>query len=57
LKVSVFIIRIAGCTQVLFTLVLNRPLPKPQSMIPTDLLNALERKSGGTVSRDQQVST
>lgn len=35
--------------------VLNRPLPKPRSIKPTDFLSALERKSGGTINRDQQV--
>lgn len=37
------------------TIVLNRPLPKPRSITPTDFLTALERKSGGTINRDQQV--
>lgn len=35
--------------------VLNRPLPSPRSIAPTDFLNALERKFGGRINRDQQV--
>lgn len=37
-------------------LVLNRPLPNPKSIAPTDFLNALERKFGGRINRDQQVT-
>lgn len=38
-----------------YFLVLNRPLPNPRSIAPTDFLNALERKFGGRINRDQQV--
>lgn len=34
---------------------LNKPLSRPRSMAPTDLLHALERKTNGTINREQQV--
>ncbi|CAO3597987.1 unnamed protein product [Absidia cylindrospora] len=33
---------------------LNRPLGRPRSIAPTDIIRALERKTHGTISRDQQ---
>ncbi|KAI7886732.1 cysteine proteinase [Lichtheimia hyalospora FSU 10163] len=33
---------------------LNKPLSRPRSMAPTDLLDALERKTNGTINREQQ---
>ncbi|KAG2219382.1 hypothetical protein INT45_006090 [Circinella minor] len=33
---------------------LNRPLAKPRTMTPTDIVHALERKTNGKVNRDQQ---
>lgn len=38
-----------------FDIVLNRPLGRPRSIAPTDIIRALERKTHGTISRDQQV--
>ena len=35
--------------------VLNRPLAKPRSMAPTDIIHALERKTNGQINREQQV--
>ena len=36
-------------------LVLNKPLSKPKSILPTDIVQALERKTNCTISRQQQV--
>ncbi|KAI8140778.1 hypothetical protein BJV82DRAFT_621061 [Fennellomyces sp. T-0311] len=33
---------------------LNRPLAKPRSMAPTDIIHALERKTNGKINREQQ---
>ncbi|KAL0075222.1 hypothetical protein J3Q64DRAFT_1763337 [Phycomyces blakesleeanus] len=33
---------------------LNRPLARPRSALPTDIIEALERKTKGTINRDQQ---
>ncbi|KAI9300091.1 hypothetical protein BJ944DRAFT_244529, partial [Cunninghamella echinulata] len=33
---------------------LNRPLGRPKSIVPNDIIHALERKIQGTISRDQQ---
>ncbi|KAI8328910.1 hypothetical protein BC941DRAFT_444062 [Chlamydoabsidia padenii] len=33
---------------------LNRPLGRPRSIMPTDIIRALERKTQGAISRDQQ---
>lgn len=38
-----------------FYIELNKPLSRPRSMAPTDLLHALERKTNGTINREQQV--
>ncbi|KAL0142729.1 hypothetical protein V8B55DRAFT_1443987 [Mucor lusitanicus] len=49
-----FILQSVACALYATIEVLNRPLPKPRSITPTDFLRALERKSGGTINRDQQ---
>ncbi|GAA5812771.1 hypothetical protein MFLAVUS_006229 [Mucor flavus] len=49
-----FILQSVACALYATIEMLNRPLPKPRSIKPTDFLSALERKSGGTINRDQQ---
>ncbi|KAI7891123.1 uncharacterized protein EV154DRAFT_509240 [Mucor mucedo] len=49
-----FILQSVACALYATIEMLNRPLPRPRSITPTDFLNALERKSGGTINRDQQ---
>ncbi|CAO3657587.1 unnamed protein product [Mucor hiemalis] len=49
-----FILQSVACALYATIEMLNRPLPKPRSIAPTDFLSALERKSGGTINRDQQ---
>ncbi|KAG2229911.1 hypothetical protein INT48_008286 [Thamnidium elegans] len=49
-----FILQSVACALYATIEMLNRPLPKPRSIQPTDFLSALERKSGGTINRDQQ---
>ncbi|EPB82466.1 hypothetical protein HMPREF1544_10805 [Mucor circinelloides 1006PhL] len=49
-----FILQSVACALYATIEMLNRPLPKPRSITPTDFLRALERKSGGTINRDQQ---
>ncbi|KAK4514144.1 uncharacterized protein ATC70_006154 [Mucor velutinosus] len=49
-----FILQSVACALYATIEMLNRPLPKPRSITPTDFLKALERKSGGTINRDQQ---
>ncbi|KAI9482762.1 MAG: hypothetical protein EXX96DRAFT_555524 [Benjaminiella poitrasii] len=49
-----FILQSVSCALYATIESLNRPLPRPKSISPTDFLRALERKSGGTVNRDQQ---
>ncbi|KAI7898279.1 uncharacterized protein BX663DRAFT_525307 [Cokeromyces recurvatus] len=49
-----FILQSVACALYATVESLNRPLPKPKSITPTDFLRALERKLGGTINRDQQ---
>ncbi|CEP07434.1 hypothetical protein [Parasitella parasitica] len=49
-----FILQSVACALYATIEMLNRPLPRPRSITPTDFLRALERKFGGTINRDQQ---
>ncbi|OBZ88890.1 Ubiquitin carboxyl-terminal hydrolase 30 [Choanephora cucurbitarum] len=49
-----FILESVACALYATIEMLNRPLPRPKAITPTDFLNALEKKSGGTINRDQQ---
>ncbi|KAI8983093.1 hypothetical protein BDB01DRAFT_142483 [Pilobolus umbonatus] len=49
-----FILQSVACALYATIEMLNRPLPRPRSITPIDFISALERKSGGTINRDQQ---